>query len=99
MTDQGPEDQPDLRRTEHEQRDVKVSRDLMADGHLARGDRTRMSRLNFSARARPADPGERDRAFVERDGASGDPSPAAPAPPAPPQDPTLIERVGKLFGL
>ena len=109
MTDEAPEDKPDLRHTEHEQRDVRVSRDLSGGGHLARGDHTKMSRLNFSARARPRDDGERDRVFVERDAASVEPAAdAAPAPPAPPPAPpaaaaedgaTLMQRVGKLFGL
>jgi hypothetical protein len=64
-----------------------------------------MSRLNFSARARPRDDGERDRVFVERDAASVEPAAEAPAPPAPPAAPaaedgaTLMQRVGKLFGL
>ena len=55
MTDQGPEDQPDLRRTEHEQRDVKVSRDLMADGRhvltedVLRGLRTGRQRFEGAA--------------------------------------------------
>lgn len=105
MTDEGPEEKPDLRHTEHEQRDVRVTRDLSGGGHLARGDRTHMSRLNFSARARPRDEGERDQVFVERDAASAAPAPEAsaapPAPPAPAAEDgaTLMQRVGKLFGL
>ncbi len=101
MTDQEPEETPDLRHTEHEQRDVRVTRDLSGGGHLARGDRTRMSRLNFSARARPADPGERDRTFAERDAASVEvpPPPPEPAAPDPAADPSLMQRVGRLFGL
>lgn len=104
MTDEGPEEKPDLRHTEHEHRDVRVSRDLSGGGHLARGDRTNMSRLNFSARARPRDEGDRDRVFVERDTASA--AESAPEPAAPPAPPpaaedaaTLMQRVGKLFGL
>lgn len=103
MTDEGPEEKPDLRHTEHEHRDVRVSRDLSGGGHLARGDRTNMSRLNFSARARPRDEGDRDRVFVERDTASAAesaPEPAAPPAPPPAEDAaTLMQRVGKLFGL
>ena len=102
MSDEGPEEKPDLRHTEHEQRDVRVTRDLSGGGHLARGDRTNMSRLNFSARARPRDDGERDRVFVERDTASAEPAAAAPpAPPAPAGEDgaTLMQRVGRLFGL
>ena len=59
-------DGTDLRYTEHARDTVRVSRDLSAEGHLARGDRTRMSRLSFTARARPADPAERDAAFTAR---------------------------------
>ena len=104
MSDEGPEEKPDLRHTEHEQRDVRVTRDLSGGGHLARGDRTNMSRLNFSARARPRDDGERDRVFIERDAASAEPAaeaPARPAPAAPTAEDgaTLMQRVGKLFGL
>jgi hypothetical protein len=104
VTDDGPEQQPDLRHTEHERGDVRVSRDLSGEGHLARGDRTRMSRLNFTARARPRDDGARDPAFVERDAASV-PPPAAPAAAEPGVAPdtaddgaTLMQRVGRLFG-
>ena len=61
-----PPEGADLRFTEHARDTVRVSRDLSAEGHLARGDRTRMSRLNFTARARPADPAERDAAFTAR---------------------------------
>jgi hypothetical protein len=105
MTDEAPEEKPDLRHTEHEHRDVRVSRDLSGGGHLARGDHTKMSRLNFSARARPRDDGERDQVFVERDAASAEPAPESPAaPPVPPaaaaeDGATLMQRVGKLFGL
>jgi hypothetical protein len=108
VTDDGPEQQPDLRHTEHERGDVRVSRDLSGEGHLARGDRTRMSRLNFTARARPRDDGARDPAFVERDAASAPPPAPPPAPPAaaePAVAPdtaddgaTLMQRVGRLFG-
>ena len=117
MSPDGPEDAPDLRHTEHEQRDIRVHRDLSADGHLARGDHTRMSRLKFSARALPRDDGERDRVFVERDAAS---APAGPGQePATPvadsaasaaesaasaaenatEGDTLMQRVGRIFGL
>lgn len=95
---------PDLRFSEHVQRDVQVRRDLSGQGHLARGDKTRMSRLDFSARARPADPGERDPEFVarERAGAGDVPAPPAPEPaaPVPPPEPSgsLLERLGRWFG-
>ncbi len=106
----GPDGKPDLRFSEHEGRQVKVSRDLSGGGHLARGDHTRMSRLNFSARARPADPGERDvSAFggrapaPESDAAEpaepAEPTAAAQAPPGPADDPGLLARVTRLLGL
>lgn len=81
----------DLRFTEHQRNQVRVERDLSGGGHLARGDRTKMSRLNFSARARPADPGERDAAFTAR------PTDAAPADPAA-HDSGLIDKVARFFG-
>ena len=79
--DEAPPEGADLRYTEHARDTVRVSRDLSAEGHLARGDRTRMSRLNFTARARPADPAERDAAFTARL-----PDPAPPPAPADPDD-------------
>ena len=96
----------DLRFTEHQRNQVRVERDLSGGGHLARGDKTKMSRLNFSARARPADPGERDSAFTARppDVVSEPESASAPAvdgPPAPApaaQDSGLIDKVARLFG-
>lgn len=91
----------DLRFTSHERNRISVDRNLAADGHLARGDKTRMSRMNFTARARPADPGERDPVFVEREpvGAEGEDSPPVDAPAeAPAETPGLIERLGRLFG-
>ena len=109
----GPDEKPDLRFSEHQGRDVKVSRELSSEGHLARGDHTRMSRLNFSARARPADPGERDvSAFGGRVSpeavSAGDAPPAEepaagpgpPPPPAvePPPDAGLLQKMGRLFG-
>ena len=102
----GGGEKPDLRFTRHEGEQVKGSRDLSGGGHLARGDRTNMSRLNFSARARPADPGERDlSAFGGRtspeDALPADAPPAvdpvADTPPAP--APGLIQKMGRFFGL
>lgn len=104
MPDSGPDDEAKkqgLRFTSHERDNVSVDRDLGAEGHLARGDKTRMSRINFSARARPADPGERDATFVERDAASGvEPAPAPVVEPteSEPTAPGLMQRLGKLFG-
>ena len=76
----------DLRFTRQEGKQVRVERDLSGGGHLARGDHTRMSRLNFTARARPADPGERDAAAF--DGRASGAAPADPAPP-PPEPPAV----------
>ncbi len=105
MTDAPDDPPPDLRFTEHARRDVKVERDLSAPGHLARGDHTNMSRLKFTARARPANPGERDPEFVAREAASegSEPpvTPAAPEPELPPvaeAAPGLLARLGRLFG-
>ena len=109
----GPDEKPDLRFSAHQGRDVKVSRELSSEGHLARGDHTRMSRLNFSARARPADPGERDvsafggRQSAETDSAAAappageaaaDPVPAEPAAAESPPDAGLLQKMGRLFG-
>jgi hypothetical protein len=102
MPDSGSDDEAkaaDLRFTSHERNNVSVDRNLGADGHLARGDKTRMSRINFTARARPADPGERDATFVDREaageaGPAGKPEVAPPEPPAP----GLLQRLGRLFG-
>lgn len=102
----------DLRFTAHQRNQVRVERDLSGGGHLARGDKTKMSRLNFSARARPADPGERDSAFTSRpaDVAAEPASASAPAAEAPPtadgppaadsaaQEPGLIDKVARFFG-
>lgn len=117
MSADGPPAEPDkasdLRFSEHEGRDVRVSRDLSSDGHLARGDHTRMSRLKFTARARPADPGERDdaafggRVTPEHAPPAAPPPAAGPAaasaPPEPPGDGSppdagLLQKMGRLFG-
>ncbi len=104
MIDPGAADdaQPtDLRFTSHERNRITVDRDLGADGHLARGDKTRMSRINISARGRPADAGERDPAFVERE-AAAPVDPAAPPVVATPESAVpalgLMHRLGRLFG-
>lgn len=104
MTDEADGTPPDLRFTKHAHRDVEVERDLSGQGHLARGDHTRMSRLNFSARGRPADPGERDPEFVKREAASRQPARAAepasgPAPEITEKAPPgLLARLSRLFG-
>ncbi len=109
MADGSGEDAPpDLRFTNHERNNVSVNRNLSEDGHLARGDKTRMSKVSFTARARPRDDAERDPVFVERDSASAAPpaapaaAPTAPAAPAvtPVADraPTFMQRVARLLG-
>ena len=98
-------DAADLRFTQHERNNIRVDRNLAADGHIARGDKTRMSRMNFSARGRPADPGERDPVFVEREtpeatepaAAHVEPAPET-IPPIPAPAPSLIHRLTGLFG-
>jgi hypothetical protein len=99
---------PDLRFSKHERNNVSVNRNLSEDGHLARGDKTRMSKVSFTARARPRDEAERDPVFVERDAASAvPPAPstavpvALPAPAVTPvadRAPTFMQRVARLFG-
>ena len=103
----------DLRFTRQEGKQVRVERDLSGGGHLARGDHTRMSRLNFTARARPADPGERDAAAFDgrASGAGAEAPPPPPAPPAvaegadaatadePSAEESIKGRIGRLFGL
>ncbi|MGE0555463.1 MAG: hypothetical protein AB7R55_18685 [Gemmatimonadales bacterium] len=54
----------DLRYSESERGNVRVNRQLDGSGHLARGDKTRMSVLSFSARAKPRE--ERDPEFEFR---------------------------------
>lgn len=66
----------DLRYTSHEDRNVRVDRELDGSGHLARGDVTKMSVLNFSSRHQART--ERDPDFTFR------PAPAKPASPAEP---------------
>lgn len=72
---------PDLRYTDHEHGTVRVDRQLDGSGHLARGDRTRMSVLNFSARAQART--ERDPDFAFRPAPAAErPAPAEATPPA-----------------
>lgn len=77
---------PDLRYTDHERGTVRVDRQLDGSGHLARGDRTRMSVLNFSARAQART--ERDPDFAFRPApTAGRPAPAEATPAAPVAEP------------
>ena len=66
----------DLRYSNHEDRTVRVDRELDGSGRLARGDRTKMSVLNFSSR-HPVRT-ERDPEYTFR---PAPPPAAAPAPP------------------
>jgi len=100
----------DLRYSEHERDNIRVDRQLDGSGHLARGDKTRMSVLNFSARAQPRT--ERDPDFAFRpEPASRAPAadtPASPEPPATDADPaaapsdpvegSVIGKIKKILG-
>ncbi len=63
--------EPDLRRSAYQKDNIRVERNLNSnlggDGHIARGNMTRFQSLNFSVRGRPADPGERDPTFTDRE--------------------------------
>lgn len=97
----------DLRYSSNENENVRVDRSLDGSGHLARGDKTKMSVVNFSSRH--PERTERDPEFEFRPPPSA-PAPASPAeaaspevPPAPaepPADPpTMTDRVRKFLGL
>lgn len=76
----------DLRYTESERGNVRVNRQLDGSGHLARGDKTRMSVLSFSARAKPRE--ERDPEFEFRPAqAKATPAEAAAAASPEPEPP------------
>ena len=98
----------DLRYSEHEERNVRISRDLDGSGHLARGDRTHMSVLNFSSRHQSRT--ERDPEFEHRppparktEAAAPPPAPEPPVAPAPAsaagKSPSLVTRLKNIFGL
>ena len=79
----------DLRVSSHQDLGVTVSRDLNAGGWLARGDRSNMSKLSFSARAKPRDEPDPELQALrdptpprDRSREPAPPQPAAPAPPA-----------------
>lgn len=102
----GGESPPDLRHTAHEEHGIRVNRDLSGGGHLTRGDRTNMSRLNFSARAQPReqgdDPAFRDRPLEKGSAAPDSPTPAAAEPAAaagPSEDTGIIGKVARFLGL
>ncbi len=86
----------DLRYSSHEDRNVRVDRELDGSGHLARGDVTKMSVLNFSSRHQSRT--ERDPDFTFR------PAPAAPPPTEPAAEPaaeapTMVDKIKHFFGL
>jgi len=101
----------DLRYTAHEEANVRIERSMDGSGHLARGDRTKMSSLKFSSRHQART--ERDPDFEFRP-APSKPAEAAPveakieppveAPPAAPSaaDPgtesSLVDRFKKMLG-
>ncbi|MDX2058521.1 MAG: hypothetical protein SFV24_12020 [Gemmatimonadales bacterium] len=78
VEDTNPDGSPkkDLRYTAHEDRNVRVERQLDGSGHLARGDVTKMSVLNFSSRHQTRT--ERDPDFTFRPAPEPKPAPAAP---------------------
>ena len=95
----------DLRYTSHEDRNIRVDRELDSSGHLARGDLTKMSVLNFSSRHQSRT--ERDPDFTFRaapEKSAQAPPPVAPAPPSAAEPvvdepPTLTEKIKHFFGL
>jgi hypothetical protein len=113
--DTAPTDQPadgkkrDIRVSSHRDLGVDVTRDLTEQGRLARGDRSYMSRLSFSARAKPRDELDPELQAL-RDPAPPEAvvpptPPAAPAPATPATDQAgsktgggLLGRIARLFG-
>ncbi len=99
----------DLRYTAHEEKNVRIERDLDGSGHLTRGDKTRMSVLKFSSRHQART--ERDPEFEFRPPPPKQPAaePAEPPPPAAPeavapepvpdQSPGLVGSIKRLLGL
>ncbi len=97
----------DLRYTAHEDRNVRVERQLDGSGHLARGDATKMSVLNFSSRHQART--ERDPDFAFRPAPERKEPPAAVPPPvaavaapaAPPageEHPSVVAKIKHFFG-
>jgi hypothetical protein len=80
---------PDKPVSSHDDMGVHVSRDLNANGPVARGYNANMSKLNFSARAIPRAEGpDGDPALARPVVAAKVPAPEPPAAPAtPPADP------------
>lgn len=99
----------DLRYTAQEEANVRIERSMDGSGHLARGDRTRMSSLKFSSRHQART--ERDPDFEFRPppkkpaepvpvGVETEPAPPAPAspPPVTAEKPSLVDRFKKMLG-
>ena len=80
---------PDLRYSAVERQGIRIDRSLDASGHLARGDKTKMSVVNFSSRHQART--ERDPDFEFRPAAVKSASPAEPAVPAPAAPPPPVE--------
>lgn len=115
VEDTNPDGSPkkDLRYTAHEDRNVRVERQLDGSGHLARGDVTKMSVLNFSSRHQSRT--ERDPDFTFRPAPEPKPAPppvAAATPPAaepapaaaaapeltPTERPSVVDKIKHFFG-
>lgn len=82
-------DKPDLRYSAIERQGIRIDRSLDASGHLARGDKTKMSVVNFSSRHQART--ERDPDFEFRPAAVKPASPAEPAVPAPAAERPAVE--------
>jgi hypothetical protein len=88
----------DLRSSSHEDLGVEVRRKMLADGHLARGDATRFSRLEFRSVGRARPKGD-DPVFTGR-GTADEDAPTAADAPAAEHDPPKPKPgwIGRLFG-
>ena len=98
---------PDLRFSSIEDKGVRVDRSLDGSGHLARGDKTKMSVLNFSSRHQARterDPDFEFRPAPAKPAESTDlsvPEPVAPAPAPPEPAPvagSIVDKIKGLFG-
>ena len=95
-------DKPDLRYSAIERPGLRIDRSLDASGHLARGDKTKMSVVNFSSRHQART--ERDPDFEFRPVVAEPASLAEPAVPAPAALPpvevpkSMLDKFKGLFG-
>ena len=95
---------PDLRFSSIEEKGVRIDRNLDGSGHLARGDKTKMSVLNFSSRHQVRT--ERDPDFEFRPGPAKPEPAVAPDPvPAPvqpaaaePAEASVVDKIKGFFG-